>query len=136
MTRSTAKDHKQERVRPPVKTRGIKVQEGESVLLVAHPAILAVWPKFLLTLGLYGFWHRRNTWVLTDRRVLIGKGIIARNESSIPLRSINDAVYQRKGPFGYCEIASVRRGRPDVRRVGPLPIWQAHQFAQEIVART
>ena len=125
-----------ETVRPPVKTRGIKVQEGESVLLVTRPTIVAVWPKFLLTLGLYGFWHRRNTWVLTDRRVLIGKGIITRSESSIPLRSVNDAVYQRKGLFAYCEIASVRRGRPDVRRVGPLSIWRAHQFAQEILART
>jgi hypothetical protein len=136
MIRSTAKNHNQETVAPPVKIRGIKVQEGESVLLVAHPQIAAVWPKFLLTLGVYWFWHRRNTWVLTDRRVLIGKGMISRTEHSIPLRSVNDAVYQRRGPFGYCEIASVRRGRPDVQRVGPLSIWQAHQFAQEIVDRT
>src|SRR5438105_839463 len=29
---------------------------------------------------LYGLWRKRNTFVLTDRRVLVGKGIFGRHE--------------------------------------------------------
>ena len=40
-----------QRAVPQRKVRGINVQEGESVLLVARPALAAVWPKYLMTLG-------------------------------------------------------------------------------------
>ena len=136
MSRRTASRHNQGAVPPPAKVRGINVQEGESVLLVARPALAAVWPKYLLTLGAYGIWRRRNTSVLTDRRVLIGKGFISRTEHSIPLNRINDAVYQRKGLFAYVEIASVRRGRPAVQRLGPLSTRQARQLTDQILSRT
>jgi hypothetical protein len=115
---------------------GVDVERGESIVLLARPSIGAVWPKYIVTLGLYGFWRKRDVSVLTDRRVLIGKGIVRRTERSIPLRNINDAMYQRKGLFAYCEIASTMRGRTDVRRVGPLSTRQARQFTQAILARS
>lgn len=70
------------------RVRGVNVQNGESVLMVARPAIAAVWPRYLMTLGLYGLWRRQDISVLTDRRVLLGKGIISRREQSIPLTRI------------------------------------------------
>jgi hypothetical protein len=115
---------------------GVDVERGESVVLLARPAIGAVWPKYVVTLGLYSLWRKRDVSVLTDRRVLIGKGIIRRTERSIPLSNITDAMYQRKGLFAYCEIAATMRGRTDVRRVGPLSTRQARQFTQAVMARS
>jgi hypothetical protein len=104
--------------------------------MVARPAIAAVWPRYLMTLGLYGLWRRQDISVLTDRRVLLGKGIISRREQSIPLTRIEDARYVRKGLFAYCDLESVVRGRSQVRRVGPLSARLARRFTDEIVART
>ena len=118
------------------RVRGVNVQNGESVLMVARPAIAAVWPRYLMTLGLYGLWRRQDISVLTDRRVLLGKGIISRREQSIPLTRIEDARYVRKGLFAYRDLESVVRGRSQVRRVGPLSARLARRFTDEIVART
>jgi hypothetical protein len=115
--------------------RGIDTERGETVLLVARPSIAAVWYRYLLTLGLYGFWRRQDVSVLTDRRVLVGKGIVRRTERSIPLANINDAVYLRKLFFAYCEISSTVRGRNHVQQVGPLSVRKARRFTQEIVGR-
>ncbi len=115
--------------------RGIDVDRGETVLLVARPSIAAVWYRYVLTLGIYGFWRRQDVSVLTDRRVLVGKGILRRSERSIPLQSINDAVYLRRLFFAFCEISSTVRGRNHVLQVGPLSARQARRFTQEILGR-
>ena len=107
------------------KVRGIDVERGETVLMVARPSIVAVWYRYVITLGLYGLWRRQDLSVLTDRRVLVGKGIVRRTERSIPLRDINDAVYLRKLFFAYAEISSTVRGRNHVLQVGPLSVRQA-----------
>jgi hypothetical protein len=115
--------------------RGIDTERGETVLLVARPSIAAVWYRYVVTLGVYGLWRRQDLSVLTDRRVLVGKGILRRTEHSVPLANINDAVYQRKLFFAYCEISSTVRGRNHVQRVGPLSVRQARLFTQEILWR-
>ena len=33
---------------------GVDVEHGESVIMVARPAISAVWYKYVITLGIYG----------------------------------------------------------------------------------
>lgn len=106
------------------------------MIVVARPSIAAVWPRFVVTLGLYGFWRRQNVSILTNRRVLIGRGIIFRTEQSLPLARINDAVYVRKGLYAYCEVASTLRGRSHVQRIGPLSAHIARRFTEEIIART
>lgn len=116
--------------------RGIDVDHDEVVVMVARPSIAAVWPKYVITLGLYGLWRRQNITILTDRRVLVGKGIVSRTEQTLPLSRINDAVYVRKGLYAYCEIASTLRGRSHVQRVGPLSVRQARRLTREIIART
>jgi hypothetical protein len=116
------------------KIRGIDVERGETILMVARPAIAAVWYRYLATLGVYGLWRRQDVSVLTDRRVLVGKGIVRRTERSIPLANINDAVYSRKLFFAYCEISSTVRGRNHVLQVGPLTTRQARRLTQEVMA--
>jgi hypothetical protein len=133
MRRAKENDGKRKKT---TKIRGVDVERGESVVLVARPSLAAVWPKYLLTLGLYGLWRRQDLSVLTDRRVLVGKGIFSRTENSIPIARISDANYLRKGIAGYVEIASTLRGRTNIRRVGPLSARQARRFTAEILSRS
>jgi hypothetical protein len=92
--------------------------------------------KYVATLGFYGFWRKANTFVLTDRRVLIGEGIVARSERSIPLHQIEDAVYTRRGFAAYCEIVFSRRGSRRMERLGPFTPLGAHRFHNAVLART
>ena len=136
MSRQKADEKKQKAAeKKKAKVRGIDVERGETVLVVARPSIAAVWYRYVATLGLYGLWRHQDLSVLTDRRVLVGKGIIRRSERTIRLQNINDAVYMRKLFFAYCEISSTVRGRNQVLRVGPLSVRTARRFTQEIVGR-
>jgi hypothetical protein len=118
------------------KIAGVDVERGESVILVARPAISAVWYRYLITLGIYGFWRSHDVSIVTDRRVLVGKGIVSRKETSLPYARINDASYVRKGLYAYCEVAATHRGRGYVERIGPLSSRQARRFTAEVLARS
>jgi hypothetical protein len=117
--------------------RGLSLQPGESLVLWARPAPGVTWPKYLYTLGLYSFWRRRHTFVLTNKRILISKGIFARAERSIPLNRVDDASFVRRGLAAYCEVVvGGGRGSRRVERVGPLAARTARRFAQETQARS
>ncbi len=118
------------------KVGGAELRKGESLLLVGRPAMVKVWPKYLLTLGVYGIWRRRDTTVLTDQRVIMGKGIFSRSEHAIPMRRIQDASYARRGVAAYCEVKYEGQGRYQVARLGPFSGKMARRFAREIDART
>lgn len=110
----------------------VRLMPNESVLVVGRPSVAAVWPKYLLTLGLYGFWHRRRVAVLTSQRVMLGQGVLSREERSIPIKSIREAVYFRRGVSAFCDITS-SNGWPQHRtKVGPLPTRTARRFAYEL----
>ena len=108
---------------------------NESVLVVGRPSVAAVWPKYLLTLGLYGFWHRRRVAVLTSERVMLGQGVLSRQERTIPIRSISEAVYSRRGVAAFCDITSSNRWSHYRTKVGPLPTRTARRFAYELQSR-
>ena len=101
--------------------KGLGLHDDEAVRVLASPAKGATFYKYLYTLGLYGFWRKRNTAVVTDRRMLMGRGIINREERSIPLKHVNRAKFIRRGINSYTEIDVVEGGRHHPERIGPLP---------------
>jgi hypothetical protein len=102
---------------------------GESVHDVEHPSRFIRFPRYLLTLGLYGLWRKRDTSVVTNRRLLIGKGIMNRKERSIPMGRVRDANYGRKWFSSYAEVVvEGHRGR-ETLKVGPMSAKHAHRFA-------
>jgi Bacterial PH domain len=116
--------------------RRLQLHEGESIVLVERPARSVSAHKYLATLGLYGIWRKRNTFVLTDRRVLVGEGVFVRTERSIPLDRIDDAVYLRRGLTAYAEVIYSRRGDRMSERIGPLTPVAARRFTDAVRART
>ncbi|HEY9375854.1 MAG TPA: PH domain-containing protein [Jiangellaceae bacterium] len=109
--------------------------DDEEVVFVAHPGRLATVPRFVLTLGLYSFWRRHDTWVLTDQRVLLGKGIMRRSERSIPLSRVDDVTFARSGLNSYADLTFHDRRGGATKRIGPMTPQTAHRFTREIQRR-
>jgi len=113
----------------------VRLRPDESVLVVSRPAVAAVWFRYLLTLGLYGFWHKRRVAVLTSQRVMLGEGVFSRREQSIPIRGITDAVFSRRGLFAFCDITSANQWSHHRTKVGPMPTRTARRFVYELQSR-
>jgi hypothetical protein len=107
--------------------------DGEEVRIVARPGRLATFPKYAMTLGAYGLWRKRNTSAVTDQRILLGKGLIRRDETSIPLGDVDDVSIARRGLYSYADITTERKGRTNYTRVGPLTPRAARRFAREVL---
>jgi hypothetical protein len=125
---------KRESEKPAV--RNVHLLDGESIVLVARPARSVTGHKYLMTLGLYSIWRKRTTFVLTDRRILIGSGVFVRTEKSIPLDRVDDAVYLRRGVSSYSEVVYSKRGSRAVERIGPLTPYAARRFTDAVLAHT
>jgi Bacterial PH domain len=118
------------------KVRTVHLFDGETIVLIARPARTVTGHKYLFTLGLYSIWRKRTTFVLTDRRILIGSGVFVRTEKSIPLDRIDDAVYLRRGVSSYSEVVFSKRGSRAVERIGPLTPLAARRFTDAVLAHT
>lgn len=108
----------------------------ESVVIETTPGRLATLPKVALTLGLYELWRRRNTAIVTDKRIMFGSGIVRRSEKSIPLSKVIDVSFSRRGLNSYAEVTVTDRGQRKNRLVGPMSAPEARRFVSEILART
>ena len=110
--------------------------DDEDVVMVTRPGRLATLPRYLATLGLYGFWRKRDTSAITNQRVLLANGIISRNERSIPLAHVDDVAVSRRGVYSYVKLTITQRGSTIEQRVGPLRPGTARRFAREILRQT
>ncbi len=115
---------------------GVVLFPDETVVMTAHPGRISTLPKYVASLGLYELWRKRNTAIVTDRRILFGSGIFRRTEQSIPLINVTDVVYTRRGLNSYAEVAVTERGRTKVREVGPMSGPAARRLVSEILRRT
>jgi membrane protein YdbS with pleckstrin-like domain len=119
------------RWKPP---RGVTLRPGESIVMVVRPSRMLSIPKYIYTLGLYGIWRKRHVYVLTDQRLLVGKGVVSRTEDSIPTRRIEDVAFFRRRAEAYCQIVVTARGRRRTELVGPLLSRDARRLTGEIQA--
>ena len=113
----------------------VRLMPNESVVVVGRPGVAAVWPKYLLTLGLYGFWHKRHVAVLTSRRILLGHGVVSRREQAIPIRHVTNASYDRRGVGAFCDITTSDQWTNHRTKVGPLSTRVARRFTYELQSR-
>jgi hypothetical protein len=73
--------------------------------------------------------------LVTNQRVLLGRGVFVRTERSIPFRRVENAVYVRLGPAGYCDVNYTTHTSRLTERLGPLSPPRARQFTNAINAR-
>ena len=115
--------------------RGLSLRGEESVVLIVRPSRALSLGKYLYTLGLYGIWRKRHVYVLTDKRLMIGRGVVNRTETSLPMNRVDDVAFVRRGLGAYCQIVFMARGRRRTELVGPLLSKDARRLAGEIQAR-
>ena len=114
--------------------RGLPLQRGEEVVMVATPSRIANLHKYVITLGLYGIWRKRDTAVVTNRRLMIGKGIFRREESSIAINDIDSAKFARRWFNCYAHVRVGGRARRHSLDIGPMSARDARRLVGEILA--
>jgi hypothetical protein len=125
-------DEPNEEARPRA-PRGLPLQRGEEVLVVATPSALANLHKYVFTLGLYSFWRKRETAIVTNRRLLMGKGIFRREEYSIAISDIDSARFTRRWLNSYAQVRVGGRARRRTEAIGPMSAKDARRFVGEIL---
>lgn len=110
--------------------------DDEEVVVVVRPSRFARLPFYVLTFGLYGLWRKRDETVLTDQRILLGKGIVRRDERSISLGRVDDVSVARRAHYSFADLTIQDRGHPFVKRVGPISPRSARLFSREILRRS
>jgi hypothetical protein len=71
--------------------RGVKLADGEEVLLSMKPSRSGAWRYYVVTLGLWEFWRRARSYTLTNQRIIETKGVLSKTDSSLPLFYVQDA---------------------------------------------
>ena len=111
-----------------VSRRSVELDEGEALLLRFRPRRAV--GRYLSSLGLWELARRSTQFAVTDRRVVMGDGVVYQRTRSIPLSSIQH-VAVLAGPWaGFVELG----GRSGPReRIGPLRSPRARQFANTVL---
>ena len=113
------------------------LQRGEFKINSLRPSPLSTWVTLLFTLGLYEFWRRRTWFILTNRRVIIAKGVINRSVRVLPLDRVQDATIRNQLWEANIEL-STAGGPGGVERLdvylSPLPLrtWEARAFLDDL----
>jgi hypothetical protein len=65
------------------------------------PSVVGSLGLFIVTLGLWEIWRRRNYLVLTTERVWVARGrFIWKQQRSLPLAKVQDATYKKNLLYG------------------------------------
>lgn len=67
------------------------MQENEIIRTRESALSLAFWIKLALTLGLYFIWWRNKSLTVTNKLIIVKKGLLRKTERSIPLKHVLEA---------------------------------------------
>ena len=104
-------------------------------MITARPARGATAHKYLASLGLYSLWRKQKTSIITNRRILLGSGILRRTERSIPMSHVDNVSFVRRGLNSYAKVTVNDRGFGRTEEVGPMSARSARRFMNEILRR-
>ncbi|MHB1488833.1 MAG: SHOCT domain-containing protein [Acidimicrobiales bacterium] len=110
----------------------VRRQEGERVLFESKPSVVGTLAYYVFTLGLYALWRSRTTFLITDRRVVVAKGIINRFERTMPLVKVQDATVRRTLWITTVVVTSAG-GASGVEVIGPLTQEGAQHFVEVLL---
>jgi hypothetical protein len=109
--------------------RLLDLAEGETVVLVARPAMFTSIPAYIVTLGLYEFWRRVRVYAVTSQRLIERKGLlIFKSDKSLPLYFVQDASFESVLIWGRVAVSTA--GGPTTAG-GPSGFEQSHFFTKD-----
>jgi Bacterial PH domain len=114
---------------------GIRLQEGEEVILALRRTCWYATACKIFTLGLYVPWWSAACFVVTDRRLITKKGILNTQEHSVPLQLIQDATVERT-PDGIGRVSISTAGdSAGLSRIDLLKPRDARQLADTTMSQ-
>jgi len=115
---------------------GVRLQDGEKVLLALRETSWEGTVNKIGTLGLYVPWWNVKWYVVTDRRLITKKGIIGKKEVALPLRFVQD-VSVICSPYNTGIVRISTAGGPEsVLRIRSLKAADARQLADTVLSQT
>lgn len=113
----------------------LRLQPGEHVILDMLPSAFWTGGTYVITLGLWAIWRSQHHFVLTNQRVIVYEGIVAKGERSVPIVRLQDVSLMRSILAGGYVRMSSAGGTISIQRIGPLSRENARRFADAISAR-
>jgi len=110
--------------------REVEVGRGESVLYEGHPRRSLL--RYALSLGGWELVRRSTSFVVTERRVIVDRGILTRHTRSIPLSGIVGIDVVGGAFQGVVRISSRGDGGAPGDEIGPLRASTARSLAATI----
>jgi hypothetical protein len=115
---------------------GVRLQDGEKVLLALRETGWEGTLTKILSLGLYVPWWNVKWYVLTDRRLIAKKGVFGKSELALPLRFVQDvSVHTTLTNSGGVRL-STAGGPESFKRIGSLKAADARQLGDAIMSQT
>ncbi len=115
---------------------GVRLQDGEKVLLALRETSWEGTLAKIVTLGLYVPWWNVKWYVVTDRRLITRKGIFSQREVALPLRFIQD-VSVHCSPYNTGSVTLSTAGGPEsFKWIKSLNAADARQLGDTIMSQT
>jgi membrane protein YdbS with pleckstrin-like domain len=96
----------------------LELAPGESVLVSTRPRKV-VW-RYLATLGMWELARRSTRFTVTDQRIVIEEGIVARATRSVPLSRVGDVKVTTGLWQAFVDLSPTGRGGGTRETLGPL----------------
>jgi hypothetical protein len=116
---------------PPELPPWIEIEPGERVLfheLVDRRARLG---SYVATLGLFEVWRRRSHFIVTNRRLMAVRGLVSRDQQSIPLTRIDKLTPLAHGWWVTVDVSTVG-GLLGTQPFGPMSRRQAQALIRAV----
>jgi len=73
---------------------GVRALPDEQLIAKAAPSASATWSRYVLTLGFWEIWRRRQRVVVTDQRIITTRGLLSKSQRMLPIAKVQDASLQ------------------------------------------
>jgi membrane protein YdbS with pleckstrin-like domain len=105
---------------------------NEHILLDKKPTFAVTWLQHIFSLGLYHFWLIRTYFLLSDRRVILAKGIVNKRLVTVPLEKVQDVTLSTVLWLGYVSLSTAGPSGASVEKVGPMRNRDAREFIDRL----
>jgi hypothetical protein len=110
--------------------RELEVGEKETILYIGRPR--KVLARYVGTLGLWELVRRSTAFAVTDKRVVVERGLFRRHTHSIPLNAVVDVNVTAGIWHGVVRVSGSGHGGNVAEELGPLRAGVARKLATTI----
>lgn len=112
----------------------IQLQEGEHIVMDVLPSKFWTMGTYIISLGLWAIWRTHHRYILTNQRIVLTKGIVAKSQRAVPLDRVQDAMLHTS-PFSGGRVTLSTAGGPlGFESIRKLTQHDAREFLGHLTA--